>query len=91
MLAKGKLLGIQFLELFKDNLYFDLAKHANKMANILQEEISKAGYSFLTNSPSNQTFPILPNKLIERLQEKYSFLIWEKVDDNNFINDLKKI
>lgn len=83
MLAKGRLLGIQFLELFKDNLYFDLAKHANKMANILKDEISKAGYSFLTNSPSNQTFPILPNKLIEKLQEKYSFIIWEKVDDNN--------
>jgi threonine aldolase len=83
MLAKGRLLGIQFLELFKDNLYFDLAKHANKMANILKDGISKAGYSFLTHSPSNQTFPIFPNNLIEKLQEKYSFLIWEKVDDNN--------
>ncbi|MGG7078591.1 threonine aldolase family protein [Clostridium sardiniense] len=83
LLAKGRLLGIQFAELFKDNLYFDLAKHANKMASILKDEISKAGYSFLTHSPSNQIFPILPNTLIEKLQEKYSFHIWEKVDDNN--------
>ncbi|NOW06749.1 threonine aldolase family protein [Clostridium beijerinckii] len=83
LLAKGKLLGIQFLELFRDNLYFDLAKHANKMASILKDEISRAGYSFLTHSPSNQLFPILPNNMIEKLQEKYSFYIWEKVDDNN--------
>jgi threonine aldolase len=83
LLAKGKLLGIQFLELFRDNLYFDLAKHSNKMASILKDEISKAGYSFLTHSPSNQIFPILPNKLIKELQEKYSFYIWQKVDDNN--------
>lgn len=83
LLAKGKLLGIQFLELFRDNLYFDLAKHANKMASMLKDEISKAGYSFLTHSPSNQIFPILPNKLIKELQEKYSFYVWEKVDDNN--------
>jgi threonine aldolase len=83
LLAKGRLLGIQFLELFRDNLYFDLAKHANKMASILKYEISKAGYSFLTHSPSNQIFPILPNKLIQELQKKYSFYIWEKVDDNN--------
>lgn len=83
LLAKGRLLGIQFLELFRDNLYFDLAKHANKMAGILKDEISKAGYSFLTHSPSNQIFPILPNKLIKELEKKYSFYIWEKVDDNN--------
>jgi threonine aldolase len=83
LLAKGRLLGVQFLELFKDNLYFDLAKHANNMASLLKNEISKAGYSFLTHSPSNQIFPILPNRLIEKLQENYSFFIWEKVDENN--------
>jgi len=85
LLAKGKLLGIQFLELFRDNLYFDLAKHANKMAGLLKDEISKAGYSFLTHSPSNQIFPILPNDLITELKEKYSFYNWEKVDDNRSV------
>lgn len=84
LLAKGRLLGIQFLELFRDNLYFDLAKHANRMASLLKDEISKVGYSFLTHSPSNQIFPILPNEMITKLQEKYSFYNWEKVDDNNF-------
>jgi threonine aldolase len=83
MLAKGRLLGIQFLELFKDDLYFDLAKHANDMANILKEGIKKAGYGFLIDSPSNQIFPILPNKLIEKLLKDFSFYVWEKVDEEN--------
>jgi threonine aldolase len=83
MLAKGKLLGIQFLELFRDNLYFDLAKHANGMAKLLKDGISEAGYSFFTDSPSNQIFPILPNNIIEKLQKKYSFYIWQKIDEHN--------
>lgn len=83
MLAKGKILGIQFLELFKDNLYFDLASHANKMANLLSKKIGSMGYKFLTYSPSNQIFPILPNRIIEKLQEKYSFYVWSKVDNAN--------
>ncbi len=83
LLAKGRLLGVQFLELFRDNLYFDLALHANKMAEILREEISEVKIKFLTYSPSNQIFPILPNSLISELQKKYSFHIWEKVDDDH--------
>lgn len=83
LLAKGKVLGIQFQELFQDNLYFDLARHANAMANLLKNGISKAGYKFLTHSSTNQIFPILPNSLIEELQEKYSFYIWTKVDSDN--------
>lgn len=83
LLAKGKLLGIQFTELFKDNLYFELAEHANKMAYMLNEAFNEEGYSFLTHSPSNQIFPILPNELIEELQKKYLFYIWEKIDENN--------
>jgi len=83
MLAKGRLLGIQFLELFKDDLYFDLAKHANDMAYILRDGIKNAGYGFLINSSSNQIFPILPNKLIEKLLKDFSFYVWEKVDEEN--------
>ena len=80
LLAKGRLLGIQFLELFRDNLFFDLATHANKMADMLRVEFSKANFEFLTHAPSNQIFPILPNLLIAELQKKYSFYVWEKVD-----------
>ena len=83
LLAKGRLLGIQFLELFRDNLYFDLAKHANKMAGILREGISKAGFRFLVHSPSNQLFPILPDRLVTELQKDYAFHVWSKVDAEN--------
>jgi threonine aldolase len=80
MLAKGKLLGIQFLELFRDNLFFELAQHANRMATMMAIEISQAGYSFLTKPVSNQIFPVLPNTLIEKLGEKYDFHVWAKTD-----------
>jgi len=80
LLAKGRILGIQFLELFKDDLYFDLARHANAMARLLRNEIIRAGYTFLTHSTSNQIFPILPNELIAKLLEKYSFYVWSKID-----------
>lgn len=83
LLAKGRLIGIQFLELFRDNLYFELAEHANKMAGFLMKEISDLGFGFLTHSPSNQIFPILPNSLISELQKNYSFYTWQKVDENN--------
>lgn len=83
IMAKGRLLGIQFLELFKDDLYFDLAKHANNMATLLCNEIKSMGYEFLTHSPSNQIFPIIPNNIIDKLQEKYSFFVWSKVDENH--------
>lgn len=82
LLAKGKILGIQFLELFKDDLYFNLARHANNMASILRNEISNLGYEFLTDSPTNQIFPILPNSFIKELEKKYLFIIWGKEDEN---------
>lgn len=71
LLAKGRLLGIQFLELFIDDLYFSLAAHANKMAQQIAEAINDLGYSFLSESKTNQIFPILPKKLVEKLSEKY--------------------
>lgn len=81
LLAKGRVLGIQFYELFKDNLYFELAAHANNTAKELYENISLMGFKFLTESPSNQLFPIISNKILEKLQKNYSFFIWEKIDD----------
>ena len=81
LLAKGRLLGIQFEELFKDELYFELANHGNKMASKLRKGFTELGYSFLTHSPSNQVFPILPNQLIEKLEKDYSFYRWKKMSD----------
>ena len=79
LLAKGRVIGVQFLELFKDNLFLDLAKHANKMATRLTDGIKALGYEFLTDSPTNQIFPILPNTVIEKLQNQYGFYVWSEI------------
>jgi len=81
MLAKGRLLGIQFTELFKDDLYIEIGKHENDMADILRDGIKSLGYDFLVDSPSNQIFPILDNEVIEKLEKRYGFNIWEKVNE----------
>jgi len=83
LLAKGRLLGIQFEELFRDDLYFELASHANQMASVLVKSFLDLGYPFLTHSPSNQIFPILPNTLIRKLEEDFSFYTWKKMDEDH--------
>ncbi|MDR1377839.1 MAG: low specificity L-threonine aldolase [Synergistaceae bacterium] len=80
LLAKGKIIGVQFEELFRDELFFDLARHANVMAQTIATALKKKGYEFLTDSPSNQIFPILPNALIEKLQKNWAFYVWQKMD-----------
>ncbi len=82
LLAKGRLLGVQFMELFRDNLYFELAKHANAMAYKISDRLKKLGYEFLTEPASNQIFPILTNELIDELNKKYAFYVWAKVDND---------
>ena len=81
MLAKGRVLGIQFVELFKDDLYYDLAKHANKMAYKLSDALKVLGYEFLTEPTSNQIFPIMTNEMIEKLEGRYGFNIEMKLDE----------
>ena len=72
MLAKGRLLGIQFAELFRDDLYFDLARHAVTLAQKLQKGIAELGYPFMLKSPTNQIFPIFPDELIYQLEDKFA-------------------
>lgn len=83
LLAKGRLLGIQFQELFRDDLFFALAKHANVQAGKMQRGLADLGCVFMLRSPTNQIFPILPNQAIATLQEKYLFHIWEEIDDSH--------
>lgn len=83
MLAKGMVVGIQFEELFRDNLFFALARHANTLAEQLSQAITKAGFRFLADSVTNQIFPIFPQSVIEKLNEKYEFEIWSKIDENH--------
>lgn len=81
MLAKGMVIGVQFETLFRDGLYFELAGHANQMADLLKEAVSAAGFSFLAQSPTNQVFPIFPNELIEALGREYQFERWATVSE----------
>ena len=84
ILAKGRLLGVQFKAILTDGLYFDLARHANDLALRLRDGIAALGYSFPVSSPSNQQFPVLPNKVITKLQEMgYEFEIDHVVDDDH--------
>jgi threonine aldolase len=79
MLAKGRVIGLQFRELFRDDLYFKLARHANDMAMQLYNGIRAAGFDFLTGSVSNQIFPILPERLVATLERNYAFYRWERM------------
>ena len=81
MLAKGRLLGIQFEELFSDRLYYDLDGHAMDMAQTLYKGFQALGYAFLVKPETNQIFPILENDLIDSLAKSYDFYVWEKVND----------
>ncbi len=83
LLAKGRLLGLQFYELFRGDLFFEIARHANETADLLRSAIASEGFPFLSDSPSNQLFPVLPNSIIEKLKEDYGFQIWSKVDENH--------
>jgi threonine aldolase len=82
LLAKGRLLGIQFLELMKDDLYFELAAHANRQAMKIKNAMKERGVAFLSDTYTNQIFPILSNSLIEKLSEKFEFYIWKKMEDD---------
>ncbi len=81
MLAKGRLLGIQFLELMKDNLYLQLAAYANEQAMNMKAAFSGIGCEFLTETYTNQIFPILTSKQAEKLSENFEFYNWKEVDD----------
>jgi len=83
LLSKGRFLGLQFAALFENNLYFDLTRHSNAMAQKLSSGIISCGHALLAETESNQIFPIFPNELIQKLQESFDFYVWEKNDTNN--------
>lgn len=83
MLAKGRLLGIQFAALFTDNLYIDIAQHAINEAMRIKEALKTKGIKFLIDSPTNQQFPIFSNTQLEKLSKKYLFSIWQHIDEQH--------
>lgn len=85
LLAKGRLLGIQFDVLFTDYLYLEISENAIRTAEILKEAFREKGYTFYLDSPTNQIFIILENERMKRLQENVVFSFWEKADEDHTV------
>ena len=77
LLAKGRLLGIQFYTLFKDDLYFRVSEHANKMADKIRQALEDKNYEIFIKTSTNQIFVVLCEENIERLKKHIAFTIWE--------------
>lgn len=85
LLAKGRLLGIQFDTLFENDLYFEISKNAIEMAEKLKGIFKEKDYEFFMETPTNQQFIILENSKMENLKDKVAFSFWEKYDDTHTV------
>ena len=85
LLAKGRLLGIQFDTLFTDELYMRISEHAIDMAEKLKSLFTQKGYRFFIDSPTNQQFMILDNEKMKELSEKVEFSFWETYDETHTV------
>ena len=81
MLAKGRLLGLQYEVLMRDGLYFELARHADRMADRIRAAFAARGIPFLVENTTNQVFPILPTAALAPLAEQFGFELWQEVDE----------
>ena len=85
LLAKGRLLGLQFDTLFTDDLYFKIAKNAIDMAEKLKVVLKEKGYEFFLETDTNQQFVVLENVKMKELAEKVSFGFWENIDADHTV------
>ena len=85
MVAKGRLLGVQFDALFTDGLYNRIGAHVIAMAMKLKAMFGEKGYRFFLDSPTNQQFVIVDNETLARLQEKVVLTVWEPFDDSHTV------
>lgn len=85
LLAKGRILGVQFMELFRSDLFFKLAAHANEMAQSISINFEELGYRLAAETETNQVFVVLPQQLVRRLQDRFRFYVWEQLDDGNSV------
>ena len=83
MLAKGRLLGVQFDALMTDNLYFEIAGQAVRLADKIRETLDELGVSHLVPGITNQIFPILSDKCLEQLAKEFCFTEMERVSDTH--------
>lgn len=85
LLAKGRLLGVQFDALFTDGLYFEIGKHVIDMAEKLKALFARKGYRFYLDSPTNQQFVVLDKATLSRIREAVAVTVWEWLDDNHAV------
>ncbi|MFI3176674.1 MAG: low specificity L-threonine aldolase [Eubacteriales bacterium] len=85
MLAKGRLLGIQFQVLFEDGAYYTLARHGNEMAMKLKDAFIQKGYTLHMDTITNQQFVVLDEQQLERLSKKYLFSLWEALGNGKTV------
>ena len=85
LLAKGRLMGIQFDVLFTDGLYTRISRNAIETANALKKGLAAKGYRFFMDSPTNQLFVVLENTQLAALEGKAKFGFWEKYDDTHTV------
>ena len=85
LLAKSRLLGIQFDTLFTNGLYFSIGKHAVDMAERMKNMFIAHNLPFFIDSPTNQQFVILENSKMEQMKKKIAFSFWEKYDDTHTV------
>lgn len=85
LLAKGRLLGVQFDALFENDLYFKIAAHAIEMAAKLKEMLIRKGCEFYMESPTNQQFIIMDDEKLAELSKKVAFSFWEKYDEKRSV------
>lgn len=83
MLAKGRLLGLQFDTLFTDDLYFKISRHANVMAKKIHAIFEDCGYKFLFDSPTNQQYPIMSDAELAILGQSFGYEYWERIDETH--------
>lgn len=81
MLAKGRLLGLQFLTLFQNGLYQELGAHGNQMASRIRRALKEREYPLLVDSPTNQLFPILPDRKLSALEQTFCFSYQQREDE----------
>ena len=85
LMAKGRLIGLQFDALFTDGLYLRIARHAIDMARRMKALFEEMGWQFYLDSPTNQQFVILPNEEVARLEQQVQFTHWEPMGDTHFL------
>ena len=85
LLAKGRLLGVQFDALFTDGLYFEIGRYAIDKAERLKKIFKDKGYKFFLDSPTNQQFVVLENSKMEELKREVVFSFWEKADSDHTV------